>query len=144
MAAGWIRRRSSRATGSRWASRNSHTSSTEAHGPVDEPLAVALKFGFLAVLYLFLLWVARSAMKDLSRYEGAAVADAREPARPGRASPGPEARPGAQPRLEGVASLCPDAGTAFNVSGGAEVGSAGSSAIPAGARLGSSCQARRF
>jgi hypothetical protein len=32
-----------------------------------EPLAVALKFGFLAVLYLFLLWVARSAMKELKR-----------------------------------------------------------------------------
>jgi len=30
-----------------------------------EPVSVALKFGFLAVLYLFLLWVARSAMKDL-------------------------------------------------------------------------------
>ena len=32
-----------------------------------EPIAVALKFGFLAVLYLFLLWVARSALKDLRR-----------------------------------------------------------------------------
>jgi hypothetical protein len=30
-----------------------------------EPISVALKFGFLAVLYLFLLWVARSAAKDL-------------------------------------------------------------------------------
>jgi hypothetical protein len=30
-----------------------------------EPLAVALKFGFLAVLYLFLLWVTRSALRDL-------------------------------------------------------------------------------
>jgi pSer/pThr/pTyr-binding forkhead associated (FHA) protein len=30
-----------------------------------EPVSVALKFGFLAVLYLFLLWVARSGMKDL-------------------------------------------------------------------------------
>jgi hypothetical protein len=30
-----------------------------------EPLAVALKFGFLAVLYLFLLWVTRTALKDL-------------------------------------------------------------------------------
>jgi FHA domain-containing protein len=30
-----------------------------------EPIAVALKFGFLAVLYLFLLWVARTALKDL-------------------------------------------------------------------------------
>jgi len=32
-----------------------------------DPIAVALKFGFLAVLYLFLLWIARSAMKDLKR-----------------------------------------------------------------------------
>jgi hypothetical protein len=32
-----------------------------------EPVSVALKFGFLAVLYLFLLWVARSARRDLSR-----------------------------------------------------------------------------
>ena len=30
-----------------------------------DPVAVGLKFGFLAVLYLFLLWVARSALKDL-------------------------------------------------------------------------------
>ena len=30
-----------------------------------EPLAVALKFGFLAVLFLFLLWVTRSSLKDL-------------------------------------------------------------------------------
>jgi hypothetical protein len=33
------------------------------------PVSVALKFGFLAVLYLFLLWVARSALRDL-RGEG--------------------------------------------------------------------------
>lgn len=30
-----------------------------------EPIAVALKFGFLAVLYLFLLWVTRMALRDL-------------------------------------------------------------------------------
>ena len=32
-----------------------------------DPISVALKFGFLVVLYLFLLWVARSALKDLRR-----------------------------------------------------------------------------
>lgn len=32
-----------------------------------EPISVALKFGFLAVLYLFLLWVSRSALKDLRK-----------------------------------------------------------------------------
>jgi hypothetical protein len=30
-----------------------------------EPVSVALKFGFLAVLYLFLVWVVRSARRDL-------------------------------------------------------------------------------
>lgn len=30
-----------------------------------EPVAVALKFGFLAVLFLFLFWVTRSSLKDL-------------------------------------------------------------------------------
>ena len=32
-----------------------------------DPVAVALKFGFLIVLYLFLLWLARSALRDLRR-----------------------------------------------------------------------------
>ena len=30
-----------------------------------EPVSVALKFGFVAILYLFLLWVTRSALRDL-------------------------------------------------------------------------------
>jgi hypothetical protein len=38
-----------------------------------DPLAVALQFGFLAVLYLFLFLVARSAMKDLRRGATAGV-----------------------------------------------------------------------
>jgi hypothetical protein len=35
-----------------------------------DPASVALKFGFLAVLYLFLLWVARSARRDLGGAAG--------------------------------------------------------------------------
>ena len=42
-----------------------------------DPIAVALKFGFLAVLYLFLLWMARSALKDLRREGGAEAGYAR-------------------------------------------------------------------
>lgn len=38
------------------------------------PVSVALKFGFLAVLYLFVLWVARSARRDLRRGDAAAMA----------------------------------------------------------------------
>ena len=34
-----------------------------------EPVSVALKFGFLAVLYLFLLWVSRNALRDLRASE---------------------------------------------------------------------------
>jgi hypothetical protein len=39
------------------------------------PVSVALKFGFLAVIYMFVLWVVRSARKDL---RGAPSAAARE------------------------------------------------------------------
>jgi|SRR5829696_5475157 len=39
-----------------------------------EPASVALKLAFLAVLYLFLLWVVRSASKDLRRTHDAASA----------------------------------------------------------------------
>lgn len=35
-----------------------------------EPVSVGLKFGFLVVLYLFLLWVAWSALRDLRRGRG--------------------------------------------------------------------------
>jgi hypothetical protein len=34
---------------------------------MTDPVAVLLKFAFIAVLYLFLLWMARSALKDLRR-----------------------------------------------------------------------------
>jgi hypothetical protein len=37
-----------------------------------EPVSVGLKFGFLAVLYLFLLWVAWSALRDMRRGRGGA------------------------------------------------------------------------
>lgn len=38
-----------------------------------EPISVALKFGFLAVLYLFLFWIVTSARKDLRRNREAAA-----------------------------------------------------------------------
>ncbi|MGO9495282.1 MAG: FHA domain-containing protein [Solirubrobacteraceae bacterium] len=37
------------------------------------PVSVGLKFGFLIVLYLFLMWVAWSAMRDLRRGRGGSV-----------------------------------------------------------------------
>ncbi len=47
-----------------------------------EPVSVALQFGFLAVLYLFLFWVARSALRDLRRPG---------PGAPAQAMPAPDA-----------------------------------------------------
>lgn len=44
------------------------------------PVSVALKFGFLAVLYLFLMWTVRSSMKDLRRGREVAVEVAEVPA----------------------------------------------------------------
>ena len=65
---------------------------------MDEPVAVALKFGFLAVLYLFLLWVARSALKDLARgSDGTAAAEPVEPpSRAGASRQCPTCAPGSR------------------------------------------------
>jgi hypothetical protein len=53
---------------------------------MTDPLEVLLKFAFLGVLYLFLLWIARSALRDLGRpAAGASTEDeriARDGARP--------------------------------------------------------------
>jgi hypothetical protein len=53
---------------------------------VLEPVSVGLQFGFLAVLYLFLLWVSRSALRDLRRSTGP-----RPSAAGPIAAPGPDA-----------------------------------------------------
>jgi len=50
-----------------------------------EPVSVALKFGFLAVLFLFVLWVARSSSRDLRADDFGEAR--REPGAPERAIP---------------------------------------------------------
>src|SRR3954468_5514886 len=47
--------------------RCSSTSTDPPSGAMTDPIEVLLKFAFLAVLYLFLLWIARSALRDLRR-----------------------------------------------------------------------------
>jgi hypothetical protein len=110
---------------------------------VDEPLAVALKFGFLAVLYLFLLWVARSAMRDLRRYETGSV-DAAEPAPRRRQKALPDLREGVEPRLEVVAAMGHQAGTTFDVGNGATLGRADGADIRVDDPFASSAHARIF
>jgi hypothetical protein len=50
---------------------------------VLQPVSVALQFGFLVVLYLFIVWVTRSALRDLRRSDHVGVATAG-----GRSEPG--------------------------------------------------------
>ncbi len=40
---------------------------------MNDPIAVLLQFAFIAVLYLFLLWVVRSALRDLRRGDQAPI-----------------------------------------------------------------------
>ena len=44
-----------------------------------EPVSVGLKFGFLVVLYLFLVWVAWSALRDMRRGRGEAARASHSP-----------------------------------------------------------------
>jgi FHA domain-containing protein len=113
---------------------------------MDEPLAVALKFGFLAVLYLFLLWVARSALKDLARGgDGTAAAEPVEPPSPRRRqSTVPDLRSGVAPRLVVVAAMGHEPGATFDVSGGATMGRSDNADIRVDDPFASSAHARIF
>jgi hypothetical protein len=91
---------------------------------VLDPVAVALKFGFLAVLYLFLLWMARSALKDLRRSayesgpdEGPDYSDAT-----GMHTAGAAARPSGTPKLRVGAGAGLRSGAAYDLSEGALLG----------------------
>jgi hypothetical protein len=69
---------------------------------VLEPVSVGLQFGFLAVLYLFLLWVSRSGLRDLRRSTGPRPSAAGPIAAPGPDATGLYEAPGAngdEPRL---------------------------------------------
>jgi hypothetical protein len=113
---------------------------------MDEPLAVALKFGFLAVLYLFLLWVVRSAMRDMARFEGAPAAaepvDLPGPRRRERSTP--DLRSGVSPRLQVVAAMGHEPGTTFDVGEGATFGRSDNADIRVDDAFASSAHARIF
>jgi hypothetical protein len=112
---------------------------------MDEPLAVALKFGFLAVLYLFLLWVVRSSMRDLARYGGSAAAEPVEAPSPARrARPTAPRRDGGAPRLQVVAAMGHEPGTTFDVAEGAMFGRSDGADIRVEDPFASSSHARIF
>ena len=88
-----------------------------------DPVAVALKFGFLAVLYVFLLWMARSALKDLRGSARGPVyrADDATGMHVASAGLGGDGAHG-EPRLRVQTAAGLRAGSAYDLSGGAVLG----------------------
>ena len=90
-----------------------------------DPVAVALKFGFHAVLYLFLLWMARSAMKDLKRGAGgggAVAAEYDDATGMHVASDGLGSDSKGEPKLRVETAAGLKAGSAYSLSEGAVLG----------------------
>jgi hypothetical protein len=118
-----------------------------------DPVAVLLKFGFLAVLYLFLLWIAFSARRDLRSSQELVAAGAR-PTRggtddhmslePDGDGDGAALPPDMRPRLEVVAAKGREPGHAFDVRGGARLGRSDACEVPIDDSFASSAHARVF
>jgi hypothetical protein len=89
-----------------------------------EPVSVGLKFGFLAVLYLFLLWVAWSALRDLRRGRGGTVRTDVVPADATSmySAAALEELDHFEPRLLVEHAPGHEPGTAYELSGGATLG----------------------
>jgi pSer/pThr/pTyr-binding forkhead associated (FHA) protein len=113
---------------------------------MQDPVAIALKFGFLAVLYLFLLWVARSSLRDLTQHDDSSVVmEPGQPAAVPRREPrGQDLRAGVDPRLEVVAAMGLDPGSSFEIGESATMGRADGSDIPVDDPFASSVHARIF
>lgn len=88
-----------------------------------EPVSVALKFGFLIVLYLFLLWVARSALKDLRRGSApAAISSDATGMHSAAAGLGPDPLDAADPRLRVEQATGLRSGAEYDVGHGLTLG----------------------
>jgi hypothetical protein len=113
---------------------------------MDDPIAVALQFGFLAVLYLFLVWVTMSARRDLARQDEASIAAEGDGGVVGerRHGGGPDLRAGVAPRLEVVAAMGRDPGTSLEIGDSATIGRSDGSDIKIDDPFASSAHARIF
>ncbi|MFY9488204.1 MAG: FHA domain-containing protein [Solirubrobacterales bacterium] len=86
---------------------------------MEEPVAVALKFVFVILLFLFVIWVVRSSSRDLA---GASEIEF-DPLLAGGDENAPiDLRRGVHPRLVVVAALGYDPGSAFDLIGGLTMG----------------------
>ena len=91
-----------------------------------QPVSVGLKFGFLAILYLFLIWVAWSAIRDLRRGRGAPATPERGPSPDEtgmyEAAPGMSELDGFEPRLLVERAAGHESGVAYDLMDGAVLG----------------------
>jgi hypothetical protein len=114
---------------------------------VTDPVALLLKFGFLAVLYLFLFWVARSALRDLASDDSearAAPVGGLPEDRERRREPGMDLRGGIDPRLVVVAAMGHEPETEFRIGDSATLGRSESAEIRVDDPFASSAHARIF
>jgi hypothetical protein len=93
-----------------------------------QPVSVGLKFGFLAVLYLFLMWVAFSALRDLRRGRGRGAAEPSDRGAPQdatgmyQAASGMGDVDGFEPRLLVENAPGHESGIAYDLAAGATLG----------------------
>jgi len=93
-----------------------------------QPVSVGLKFGFLIVLYLFLMWVAFSALRDLRRGRGRGDAVATDHGAPSdatgmyQAASGLGELDGFEPRLLVESAPGHESGVAYDLAEGATLG----------------------
>ena len=93
-----------------------------------QPVSVGLKFGFLIILYLFLLWVASSALFDLRRGFGRRSSAAPAPPPPdatgmyAAADPLVDIEEDFEPRLVVARAAGHESGIAYDLSDGATLG----------------------
>lgn len=105
----------------------------------SEPIAVALKFGLLVVLYLFLFWVSRSALRELRRTTQPA------PEATGYHAIGPGGRAAASDaELVTVRGGGLDAGERFDLFGGLSIGRSSDADIRIEDRYASAVHARLY
>ena len=113
---------------------------------MNDPVALMLKFGFLAVLYLFLFWVARSALRDLARDD-----EGQDPAPAGglpedrrRERAGADLKTGVDPRLVVVAAMGYDPDAELEIGESATLGRSQTADIKVDDPFASSAHARIF
>jgi hypothetical protein len=109
---------------------------------MNDPIAVLLKFGFLAVLFLFLLWVSRSALRDVAGRRDYALDDTGPSAKPRNGHM--DLRSGVRPILEVVAALGYEPGTQFDLDGGITLGRSPNSEVQIDDPFASAAHARIF